>query len=220
MRLILADDHSLFREALCFYLRQGYPEIEIFEAGNLDEALRVAHETRTDAMLLDYVFPGMAGSAGIHRARQECPDLPIVILSGNISRGEAVEAVRCGAAGVISKDLSGSALIDALKRILGGESIIVSPAWTGGDASAAASAPALEPERDPVPPWRSFGLTPREMEVVRLLARGLDNKTIANELGIASITVRLHLQNAYRKMGARNRLDGVRIALQSGLADA
>lgn len=210
MRLVLADDHNLFREALCFYLRQGYPDIEIAEAANLDEALATARNGGPDAMLLDYVMPGMTGAAGIRRAKRECPDIPVIILSGNISRSEAAEAISCGAAGVISKDLTGDTLIDALRRILAGEAILASPAWTGGGAVADV-APAV-PERSS----KSFGLTARETDVIRMLARGLGNKTIAYELGIAEITVRLHLQSAFRKMGARNRVDALRIALQSG----
>lgn len=214
MRLVLADDHNLFREALCFYLRQGYADIEILEAANLGEALAMSREGardgKPDAMLLDYVMPGMNGLAGIRRARQDCPEIPIVILSGNISQAEAAEAISCGAAGVISKDLTGDALIQALRRILAGEAILVSPSWTGGGAVADV-APGVS-ER----PWKSFGLTARETDVIRLLSRGLGNKAIAYELGIAEITVRLHLQSAFRKMGARNRVDALRIALQSG----
>ena len=86
MRLILADDHNLFREALCYYLRQASSNVELLEAANLDDALHLAGDGRTiDAMLLDYIMPGMDGSAGIRRVKQTLPDVPLVVLSGNIS---------------------------------------------------------------------------------------------------------------------------------------
>jgi two-component system nitrate/nitrite response regulator NarL len=207
MRLVLADDHNLFREALCYYLRQSFAEIDIVEARSLDEGLRAVEGDKPDALLLDFVMPGMDGVSGIIRAKQRCPDVPIVILSGNISQEEADEAMQNGAAGVISKDLTGEALIGALQRILAGERFVTSSAWMGA-ATESGSEPALDRA------WLSFGLTPREIDVLRLLVRGMADKAIARELGIASITVRLHLHNAFRKMGARNRVDAVRIALR------
>lgn len=207
MRLVLADDHNLFREALCHYLRQSFADIDILEARSLDEGLRAAEGAKPDALLLDFVMPGMDGVNSIIRAKRRCPGVPIVILSGNISQEEADQAVRSGAAGVISKDLTGEALIDALQRILAGERFVTSSAWMG-----AATAGGPEPAGEQA--WLSFGLTPREIDVLRLLVRGMADKAIAHELGIAGITVRLHLRNAFRKMGARNRVDAVRIALQ------
>jgi DNA-binding NarL/FixJ family response regulator len=208
MRLVLADDHNLFREALCYYLRQGFAEIDIVEARSLDEGLRAAETGKPDALLLDFVMPGMDGVKGVIRAKRCCPDVPIVILSGNISQGEANEAMRCGAAGVISKDLTGEALIGAVQRILAGEKFVTSSAWMG-TATEARPEPAVDRA------WSSFGLTPREIGVLRLLVRGMSDKEIARELGIAAITVRLHLHNAFQKMGARNRVDAVRIALRA-----
>ena len=207
MRLVLADDHSLFREALCHYLRQSFAEIEIVEARSFDEGLHEAEAGKPDALLLDFVMPGMDGVKGVVRARKRCPDIPIVVLSGNISKEDADEAVRCGAAGVISKDLTGEALVGAIQRILAGEQFVTSSAWMG-----IAVKGGFEPAIDRA--WSSFGLTPRETEVLKLLVRGMADKAIAHELGIAAITARLHLHNAFRKLGARNRVDAVRIALR------
>ena len=207
MRLVLADDHTLFREALCYYLRQCAGDIEILEASDLKSALTVARRSKPDLMLLDFVMPGMEGVNGVRRAKQEIPATPLVILSGNISQQEAAEALAAGATSVISKELSGDALRDALSRILAGEKIVAAPSWQrpekGGEMA------------DAPPP---FGLTPREIDAVQLLLRGMADKAIAHELGIAAVTVRLHLYHAFRKMGARNRLDAVRIALQAGIA--
>lgn len=212
MRLVLADDHNLFREALCHYLRQSFADIDIVEASSLEEGLRAVEGGKPDALLLDFVMPGMNGVNGIIRAKQRCPDVPIVVLSGNISQEEADKAVRSGAAGVISKDLTGKALIDGLQRILAGERFVTSSAWMG-----TASARGAEAAKERA--WLTFGLTPRELEVLRLLVRGMADKAIARELGIAGITVRMHLRNVFRKLRARNRVDAVRIALQSPASD-
>lgn len=207
MLLVIADDHNLFREALCYYLRQSSLAPEMIEAGSLGEALDRAEAVRPDALLLDFVMPGMEGMRGIDRARLRHPDIPIVILSGNMTRQEMTEAVRHGAAGVVSKDLTGRALVEALERILSGENVVAPTKW-------------IEPlprHSEHGDAWKHFNLTPREVEVIRLLALGMSNKAIAHRLGIADITGRLHLRNAFRKMGAGNRADAVRIAMQSGL---
>jgi DNA-binding NarL/FixJ family response regulator len=211
MRLILADDHNLFREALCYYLRQCAGDIEILEANDLDGALTAARRDKPDLILLDFVMPGMDGAKGIRRAIQEIPGTPVVVLSGNISEEETAEALRSGATSIISKELSGDALRDALARILAGERIVAAPSWdrrVPGEPSKSGEEAAAVP----------FALTPRELDAVRLLVRGMADKAIAYELGIAAVTVRLHLYHAFQKMGARNRVDAVRIALQAGLA--
>ena len=208
MRLVIADDHNLFREALCYYLRQSALAPEIVEASGLDEALDRAAAMPPDALLLDFVMPGMNGTRGIDVAKQRYPAVPIVILSGNMTRNEMAEAISRGAAGVISKDLTGRALVDALERILSGESVIAPPVWVEP----------LSPQGDREEAWKHFNLTAREIEVIRLLVSGMSNKAISHSLGIADITGRLHLHNAFRKMRAGNRADAVRIAIRSGLA--
>lgn len=211
MRLILADDHTLFREALCYYLRQCADDIEIHEASDLEGALAAVRRENPDLIVLDFMMPGMDGVEGIRRAKREFPGTPLVVLSGNISQEETAGALAAGATSIISKELSGDALQDALRRIIAGETMTDVPNWHGR----APNEPANRGETVSVPP---FGLTPRELEAVRLLLRGMADKAIARELGIAAVTVRLHLYHAFRKMGARNRLDAVRIALQAGIA--
>jgi DNA-binding NarL/FixJ family response regulator len=213
--LLLADDHHLVREALSFYLRQTSEGVQVEEAATLDEALcRVDKAGPFDAVILDLRMPGMNGLIGLDRMRQRLPGVPVVILSGVIGRVEAMDALKRGAAGVISKELRGPALINALRLVLVGETFV---------PSSLVDEP-VGPE--PVPEGESAqraalgNLTRRELEAVRLLADGLSNRDIAAAMTLAEVTVKLHLHNAFQKMGARSRADAVRIALRKGIADA
>jgi two-component system nitrate/nitrite response regulator NarL len=212
MRLLLADDHHLVREALCYYLCQN-SEVDVIEASCLDEALDKAADGEFTAILLDLRMPGMNGLEGLERARTRFPGTPIIILSGSITREEAGEATRRGAAGVISKDLNGRALLTALQLILAGE-IYISSSLLGGQAATREVSRATERQAR-----QTLGnLTRRELEVVKLLAQGIGSSDMARELEVAEVTVRLHLHHALRKMGARNRADAVRIAVTNGIA--
>jgi two-component system, NarL family, nitrate/nitrite response regulator NarL len=206
LRLLLADDHHLVREALSYYLRQTAAEVAVEEAASLPEALQKVRQSETpfDAVILDLHMPGMNGLNGLEVMRAEVPGIPVIILSGNISPRETADAVRRGASGVIPKELRGPALINALRLVLAGETYL--PATL-------IDAPSVdETERETL-----GNLTRRELEVVKLLACGHSNREIAGRLSLAEVTVKLHLHNAFQKMGARSRADAVRIALQKGI---
>jgi DNA-binding NarL/FixJ family response regulator len=209
--LLLADDHHLVREALSFYLRQTADGVEVEEAATLDEALARAGEQQFDAVLLDIRMPGMNGLLGLEQMRERVPGVPVVIISGVIGRGEAMEALRRGAAGVISKELRGPALINALRLVLAGETFV--PSTLVDDPAGTDSAPL----GDGAQRAALGNLTRRELEAIRLLAEGLSNRDIAAAMRLAEVTVKLHLHNAFQKMGARSRADAVRIALKKGV---
>jgi DNA-binding NarL/FixJ family response regulator len=209
----LADDHHLVREALAYYLRQTSPGVEVDEAATLEEALGSAETGGPfDVVILDLRMPGMNGLLGLDRMRQRLPDVPVVILSGNIGRADAMDALKRGAAGVISKELRGPALINALRLVLAGETFV--PSTLVDEPTPAEALPQSESAQR-----AALGnLTRRELEAVRLLADGLSNREIAGVMGLAEVTVKLHLHNAFHKMGARSRADAVRIALQKGVS--
>ena len=215
LRLLLADDHHLVREALSYYLRQTAAEVAVEEAASLPEALQKVRQSETpfDAVILDLHMPGMNGLNGLEVMRAEVPGIPVIILSGNISPRDTADAVRRGAAGVIPKELRGPALINALRLVLAGETylpatLIDAPAVDETDTPSAVE----KAEREAL-----GNLTRRELEVVKLLAGGHSNREIAGRLSLAEVTVKLHLHNAFQKMGARSRADAVRIALQKGI---
>ena len=185
MRLVIADDHNLFREALCYYLRQSSLAPEIIEASSLGEALDRVAATRPDALLLDFVMPGMEGVQGVEVARQSHPDVPVVVLSGNMTREQMTEALRRGAAGVISKDLTGKALVEALERILSGESVVAPPVWVEP----------LSPQAEREEGWKHFKLTQREVEVVEVHHLGPCRHEVFHELFLRPGRVRHSLRS-------------------------
>jgi two-component system, NarL family, nitrate/nitrite response regulator NarL len=205
MRILFVDDHLLVREALAYYLRAGDETIEVVEAGSLDEAVRRPQKPDFDVVLLDYRLPGMTGDTAVAVACQHFRETPVIVLSGAVTRDEARAALARGAAGVISKEIEGRQLMATIKGIIDGESDIFGLYEPASPPAAGASLRQLG-----VP---SLSLSNREAQVAQLLVDGLSNKEIAKALGIADITVRLHLRRVFSKLGARSRTDAVRIIL-------
>lgn len=206
MRILFIDDHQLVREALAYYLKAGDEDIEVVEAGSLDEAVRRSQKPDFDVVLLDYRLPGLTGDSAVAIACQYFRETPVIVLSGAVTREEARAALGRGAAGVISKEIEGRQLMATISGIIDGESDIFG-------LYEPASPPTPASLRQPVP--ASLSLSNREAQVAQLLVDGLSNKEIAKSLGIADITVRLHLRRVFRKLGARSRTDAVRILLTS-----
>jgi DNA-binding NarL/FixJ family response regulator len=202
MRILLADDHNLFRESLSYYLRK-----------TLNAALEaVAVPEMFDIVILDFAMPGMNGLRGLDCMRKAAPNTPVVVLSGHITREEAVGALQRGVAGVISKEMQSSALINALHLILAGE-IYVSASLIDCSATSPDGLRELEKAQR-----KELGhLTRREHEVIQLLSSGLSNREIAQKMEITEVTVRLHVLNAVKKMGARHRFDALRMAVEKGM---
>ncbi|HWG79072.1 MAG TPA: response regulator transcription factor [Stellaceae bacterium] len=206
MRILIVDDHQLVREALAYYLKAGDEQIEVVEAGSLDEAMRRPQKPDFDVVLLDYRLPGVTGDTAVAIACQHFRETPVIVLSGAVTRDEARTALARGAAGVISKEIEGRQLMATIRGIIEGESDIF------GLYEPASPSPAASLRQ---PGLASPGLSNREAQVAQLLVDGLSNKEIAKALGIADITVRLHLRRVFSKLGARSRTDAVRIILTS-----
>jgi two-component system nitrate/nitrite response regulator NarL len=205
MRILFVDDHQLVREALTYYLKASDDSIEVVQAGSLDEVFRQRHELDFEIVLLDYRLPGLAGDAAVTAACQRFPETPVIVLSGAVTQDEARSALTHGAAGVISKEIEGRRLMATIKEIIAG----------GVDIFGMCAPPSLQSRAARLEGAASAKLSRREAQVARLLVEGLSNKEIANVLGIADITVRLHLRRMFRKLGARSRTDAVRIILTS-----
>jgi DNA-binding NarL/FixJ family response regulator len=211
LRIAFADDHNLVREALLPFLQHLTADAIVREANNLDSAMGLYSASEPpDLILLDLNMPGMDGFKGIGRARAQFPVAKVAVISAYFDARTVEAAITAGAHGFIPKISTRTMMISALKLILAGE-LYVPPGMRESNA------PDLPPIKDTQPAADSpLGkLTPREADSLRLLIDGKTNKEIARELGLNEITIKGHLRNTYKKIGAGNRADAVRIALQS-----
>ncbi len=208
MNILLIDDHVMVREALRYYLCELDSSVVVTTAGSLEEAFaRPPEDIDYDLIVLDFRLPGVRGFAGYEAVAAWFPDVPVVILSGMIQQSDAFSLIEAGAAGVIPKRLGADAMIHALKLILSGEKYL--PVTLGDTPGSARTAPRIEG-------GGGLGeLTERQGEVLALLKQGLPNKQIAARMGIQEVTVKLHLSRVFKKLGASNRTEAVRIALES-----
>lgn len=208
MDILLADDHNLVREGLKPFLEKLADDARVVEASDMDEALSAASAADDlGLVILDLMMPGMDGLAGLERMRERHPGVPVVILSGHVNRADVLAAIDAGAQGYIPKTVSGAALVSALRLVLDGERYLPSVVLAEGDDAAVDAAPSV-----------FASLSPRESEVLGHLVEGLTNKEIARKLDLQEITVKVHVRNVYRKIGAANRAQAVKIALESGFS--
>ncbi|MEG3617227.1 response regulator transcription factor [Magnetovibrio sp. PR-2] len=218
MRILFADDHTLVREGIRPFLDELDGDVEVLEAENLPGAEAKAKEAgKLDLILLDLKMPGMNGFSGITNFAKSYPDVPIVILSGHYNRKDVIAALDFGVSGYIPKNIGGMAMVNALRLVLAGEKYLPSDAFS--------STPTLEDDSILNQPSKTANqevdpkfatLTQREAEILTHLVDGKTNKQIARELDLQEITVKIHVRNVYRKIGAGNRAQAVKITLQSG----
>ncbi|MGE5506405.1 MAG: response regulator [Actinomycetota bacterium] len=209
MRIILADDHVMIREGLRPFIERLGVDVAVHEAGTMAEVAQLLRTGPFDLAVLDLRMPGMNGYQGLLTVKQNHPAMRVVILSALADREHVLEAIRLGADGFIPKHLSGAAMISALQLVLSGERFIPS---TLVDSAG---------ERHSVVVGESGGgevigrLTPRERDILRLLREGLPNKVIATRLDVSEVTVKSHLGNVFRKLGVQNRLQAMRLVVES-----
>ncbi|HEX9122279.1 MAG TPA: response regulator transcription factor [Actinomycetota bacterium] len=210
MRILVVDDHLVVREGLRWMLGPD-SGIEIAaEAETGAKALEAIEADRPDVVLLDIHLPDGSGLDLLATIRSRFPGLPVVMLTMSDEPTYVEEAVRAGAAGYLLKSAPRGELIRAIEAAAGGDAYI----------QAEVTRPLLQRFSTAV---RSSGVTvplsPRELEVVALLAEGLADKQIAAQLGVSETTVKSYLRQAYEKLGAADRAQAVAIALRSRLID-
>ncbi|MBL4614381.1 MAG: response regulator transcription factor [Magnetovibrio sp.] len=218
MRILFADDHTLVREGIRPFLQELAPDVEVLEAENLSKAEDQARNAGPlDLILLDLKMPGMDGFNGITKFTQSHPDVPIVILSGHYNRKDVIAALDYGVSGYIPKNIGGMAMVNALRLVLSGEKYLPSEAFSdiGGEEDDSILTPKKTGPNAEIDP-KFATLTQREAEILIHLVDGKTNKEIARELGLQEITVKIHVRNIYRKIGASNRAQAVKISLMSG----
>ena len=210
LEILIADDHKLLREGLKPFLQELADDVVIWEAANFRETLAIAAEVPAlRLVLLDLSMPGMNGMVGIETLRAQHPTVPVVILSGDSRRETVLGALHAGAAGFIAKTTSGAAMVNALRLVLSGKTCPPADLSVNDDRDEDTDA-----DNAP-PPSRLEGLNGREREILALVVEGLTNKEIGRRIGLQEVTIKAHLRSLYRRIGAVNRAQAVRITLQS-----
>jgi DNA-binding NarL/FixJ family response regulator len=201
VRVLLADDQALFREALATLL-EVRPEIEVVgEAGNGAAALERAAVLRPDVVLMDLHMPVLDGIAATLRLRVEQPEVRVLALTTFDDDEDVFAALRAGAVGYLLKDVSSDRLVEALLAAARGESVL-QPSVA---AKVVARFAALPDQQAPRPQPLVVPLSDRELDVLRRLAEGESNREIAAALFLAEGTVKNHVTNVLAKLGARDR---------------
>ncbi len=213
-RVFLVDDHGLFRSGVRSEL-SGSVEV-VGEAGDVESAIALISDRLPDVVLLDVHLPDGGGQAVAAAVRPDHPQVRFLALSASDAPEDVIAVIRAGARGYVTKTISAPELVDAIRRVAAGD-VVFSPRLAGfvldafaAQPGAAAAAPALDPELDQ--------LTPREREVLRLIARGYTYREIARELFISAKTVETHVSSVLRKLQLSTRHQLTRWATERRLA--
>ena len=202
--MILADDHPLVLNGLYHLLRE-YPEFEVLErCSSGQEAVAAARRHRPDILVLDLLMPGMDGLAVARELHPGGAPPHIVLLTAQLHEDQLIEALHLGVRGFVLKEMATKLLVECLRRVHAGGQ------WLEKDSANRAMAKLVRREAK----GREIAtlLTPREIEVVRMVAKGATNKEIASRLFIADGTVKIHLHNIYEKLKINRRAELVRFA--------
>lgn len=210
LRIIVIDDHTLFREGLESLLSRHGIEV-VASVSDGQEGIRAAQEKQHDLVLLDMRMPGMSGLEVLKQFQQLKLQAPIVMLTTSGDERDLVEALRNGAKGYLLKDMEPDNVVAALREIVRGETV-VAPNLTQILAKVVKGEDPLESKQSPLD-----NLTPREREILSLLAEGQSNKVIARNLGISDGTVKLHVKAILRKLDIHSRVEAAVIAVEQGL---
>jgi DNA-binding NarL/FixJ family response regulator len=210
IRILLVDDQALFREGLRTLLSLQ-PDVEVAgEAAHGEEALRLAATLRPDVVLMDLQMPVMDGAAATRKLKAQQPDARVIILTTFDDDESVFEALRAGAVGYLLKDTPSARLVEAIRMTARGESFLAPSIASKVVAEFARLSPRLAPDTMLEP------LSEREVEVLRLIARGASNREIAAELVIAEGTVKNHVTNILAKLGAADRTEAAMKAKEWG----
>ncbi len=211
IRVLLIDDHTLFRNGIKALLRR-HKEFEVVgEAGDGLEGVKRAKSLKPDVVLLDIHMPGVSGKEAVQLIREEAPGCQVVMLTVSEDVDDLIEAVQAGARGYLLKNIDTDFLLESLRRAARGESVMAAQ-MTGKLLAGVRTMDREGPEE------AAEKLTPREKEIIALLAKGASNKEIANTLNLAESTVKIHVQNIFKKLNLSSRVQVAVYAVEHGLA--
>ncbi len=225
MKLLVADDHTLFRDALLQYIQRAEPDAEVLLANDLQGAFSYLEAGEVpNLILLDYRMPGMNGLKGLEKLRRTYPDMKVILMSGVVELPDIQDAIDLGIVGYFPKTMSGKAFIKAIQLVITGEKFFsfdseaysLMPSYYGDqEADVKNGAPSISSAKQVDSKQRIESLSDREGEVLSYLVNGDSNKEIANRLDLQVVTVKLHVRGICRKLGAKNRTQAALIAQEN-----
>jgi DNA-binding NarL/FixJ family response regulator len=215
MKILIADDHQLLADALTQLVKENEADSEVLQAGSLDDAMeKMDSDGPVEIVLVDYDLPGMDGGRGLTRIRDRHPGIPCAIFSATPDVRLASTALASGASGFIPKSMSAPAFFHAIKLMQVGEKFIPAELYE----NMASRTPAGLMDDDSAAEFIAHAsLSPREVDVLRALVKGISNREIGKELGVEEVTVKLHLRRIYKKIGVPNRTQAVKLAMANGI---
>ena len=214
IRLVLADDHTIFRDGLRRLL-EAEPDLEVVgDAGTADETLRVVRERKPDVLLLDLALPGRSGLDVLRDLASDASRPRTVILAATVDDNQMLEGLELGAAGVVLKETTTSLLLKCIRTVMTGQY------WVGREAvGSLVESLRRARERRHERTAARFGLTDRQMDIVRAVVAGSTNREIAEALGISEDTVKQHLTSVFDKCGVSSRVELALFAVDHHLVE-
>lgn len=217
IRALIVDDHALFRRGLEMVLA-AEDDIELVgEASDGAEAVEKAAESLPDVVLMDIRMPKSSGIVACRAMKEAAPSSKIVMLTISDEEGDLFEAIRAGASGYLRKDIPLDEVAEVVRAVHGGQSLI-NPSMAGKLLTEFATL-AKHDEEERVQQVPAPKLTEREMQVLKLVARGMNNRDIAKELFISENTVKNHVRNILEKLQIHSRMEAVMIAVREKLIE-
>lgn len=214
LRLVLVDDHTLFREGLRTMLEAEEGLEVVLDVDSAEDIVELVWQTRPDVLVLDIRMPTGSGLDAIPAVVRISPETRVLVLTASDDATEHLRAFHLGAQAVVLKDSARHTLVQAIRTVCEGARWI-DPRMADLLGRDVATLPHAGEHALPRP---AFGLTDRELEIVRLVAKGQKNKEVAGELNISERTVKTHLTNIFHKLGVRDRVGLVMYALKKGIA--
>ncbi|MFL5767142.1 MAG: response regulator [Actinomycetota bacterium] len=211
IRVMVVDDHPVWRDGVKGDLERSGAATVVAEASDGGDAIEQAREAMPDLVLMDLRMPGVGGVDAIRQIVEESPHIKILVLSASAEESDVLEAVKVGAAGYILKSATSEELVEAVRRVRRGEPVFTAP--LAGLVLSEFRRVSTATSGEPV-------LTPRENEILKLVAKGYTYREIAEQLFISVKTVQNHVQNILSKLQLRRRYELMRYAIQRGLDKA
>lgn len=228
IRILVVDDHTLFRRGLTALLARDAGLLVVGDAADAGQALRKARELQPDVILLDNHLPGVSGVDALPSLHEAAPGACILMLTVSEDENDLAAALKGGASGYLLKTMEGDDLTSAVHRAAQGDSIIAPEmmgkliaAYKGTNVklapTTAATAPSVIAKTSTPTEQAMASLSPRELDILRGIARGASNKEIARDHGIVETTVKIHVQHVLRKLGVSSRVHAAVMATEQGL---